>query len=353
MNRPAFFRRFKRITVLFVALLPLVAGCGLRQPASNRYEGSFLDVFDTVTTVILYDTDRNAAQQKIDEIHNALLRYHRLYDIYHEYEGIHNLCTVNNNAGVAPVSVEPPILELLQFAKEAYDRTGGRMNVAMGSVLSLWHDCREAGIQDPEHAVLPDAAALLSAGAHTDIGQLQMDEAAGTVYLPDPDMRLDVGAVAKGYAAQRVMEQMAAQGVENLLLSVGGNVCGIGRRGDGKDWKVGVQSPDGAGYLCYVKIENASLVTSGTYQRYYTVDGKRYHHIIDPDTRMPSDRYVSVSVLCSDSGLADALSTALFNMSLSDGLALIDSLPDTEALWVTPDGTQTQSSGFSDFLLPQ
>lgn len=134
-----------------------------------------------------------------------------------------------------------------------------------------------------------------------------IDEAASTVYLADPEMRLDVGAVAKGYAVERACRAAEEKGIESLLVSVGGNVRAIGSMdGRGSPWKVGVQNPGmgegGPQFLCTVGLRDRSLVTSGSYQRYYTVDGKTYHHIIDPETLMPAAYYTAVSVLTPDSG---------------------------------------------------
>ena len=321
-------------------------------PALNRYEGSFIDVFDTVTKVIVYDTDETSAKAHIQQIHDELLTCHKLYDIYNAYDGIQNLYTINQNAGVGPVSVDARILDLIEYAEKAYTLTSGRMNIAMGSVLSIWHRYREEGIDDPEHASLPPMKDLKQAADHMDPSKIVIDRQAGTVYLADPQMQLDVGAIAKGYAAQLVTDDMRAKGVVSMLLSVGGNVCSIGKRADGKDWKVGIQSPeDPAANLCYVGVEDQCLVTSGTYQRYYTVAGTRYHHIIDPSTLMPSTRYSSVSVLSDDSALADALSTALFNMSLEEGMDLVASQKNVEAMWVEQNGTQHFSEGFEAYLL--
>lgn len=351
----------KRIFLLLIIGILLCAGCAGRTVAPQetqdaeprRFEASFLDVFDTVTQAVLYEPDKATAEARAERIHTLLQQYHRLFDIYHEYEGLNNLYTINANAGVAPVAVDRRLIELILYAKEMYALTDGRMNIAMGSVLSVWHDYREAGIDQPEHAKLPPMTALAEAACYTSIDDVIVDEAAGTVYLADPAMRLDVGAIGKGFACARVTERLRSDGAESLLLSVGGNVSGIGMRGDGLPWKVGVQSPDMTGYLCYVAVGDKSLVSSGDYQRYYTVDGKRYHHIIDPDTLMPADFFSSVSVLADDSGLADALSTALFTLPLADGRALVESIPGVEAAWLSVTGELEYSSGFSDCLLNQ
>ena len=144
---------------------------------------------------------------------------------------------------------------------------------------------------------------------------------------------------------------MEAQGVDSLLMSIGGNLRSIGRKGDGTPWRAGVQNPDLSAKqqnLAVIDLTDASLVTSGSYQRYYTVDGQQYHHIIDPETLYPAEHHWAVSVWTADSGLADALSTALFVMSLDEGKALVEGWPGVEALWVQKDGTLEYSSGWPD-----
>ncbi|MPN07874.1 FAD:protein FMN transferase [bioreactor metagenome] len=244
-------------------------------------------------------------------------------------------------------------MDLIEYAIGMDALTHGRMNVAMGDVLAIWQSYREAGVEQPEAAALPPMDQLEAANEHVGIDSVVVDRAAGTLYLRDPEARLDVGAIAKGYAAQKAVEAMEAAGVSSMLLSVGGNVCSIGTRADGSSWKVGIRDPYSDGNLCVVQVDGQSVVTSGTYERYYTVDGRRYHHIIDPATLMPSTRYDSVTVISEDSGLADALTTGLFCMPVDEGMALIESLPDTEALWVLSDGSQRMSGGFSNYLTAQ
>ena len=158
-------------------------------------------------------------------------------------------------------------------------------------------------------------------------------------------------SIGKGYAAEQVTKAMRESGVTSMLLSIGGNVCSIGTRADGTAWQVGIQDPYSDGTLCAVQVSGQSVVTSGTYERFYTVDGKRYHHIIDPETLLPSTYYDSVTVISENSALADALTTGLFCLPLAQGQALVASLDGVEAFWVLPDGTTAQSSGFSAYLV--
>lgn len=327
-----------------------VVSCGR---AGELYSVESFESFDTVTTVMGYADSRETFDGVAEEILQMLAEYHRLFDIYHTYEGMENLCTLNRGAAASPVRVDGRVMELLLYGKEMYALTEGQVNIAMGSVLSLWHDCRERAETDPEGAALPDGKALADAGGHTDIEDLLLDEEKGTVFFSDPLLKLDIGAIAKGYAVERVAQAMEAKGITGYVINAGGNVRVIGPKADGSPWTVGVDHPESKeSYLARLSLSEESLVTSGSYQRYYTVDGERYHHIIDPDTGMPAEGFSSVSVVCPDSALADALSTALFCMSLEEGRDLIESIPDAEAMWLCEDGTIVVSLGFEKYSLP-
>ena len=326
--------------------LCLLAGCaGERGP--TEYEATFLDLFDTVTTIKGYADSQEDFTAVVREARELLAEYHRLFDIYNDYEGLHNLKTVNDSAGLAPVEVEGPIIDLLLLCRELYEASGGGVNAAMGSVLTLWHQAREESIDDPARAHLPEAEALEAALAHISFDTVVIDEAASTVFLTDPDQRLDVGAVAKGYAAG----QAAAALPEGMILSLGGNVCATGPKPDGSPWSVGIQDPDGSAsdFLCTLSVERGAVVTSGDYQRYYTVDGIPYHHLIDPGTGWPARTFRAVTVLCADSGLADALSTALFVMDEEAGRDLLERYGG-EALWVRADGSMTWTGGLDSYF---
>ena len=342
-------RAFAAILLACLAVLQLLTGCAA--PAAQplqRYEASFLNLFDTVTTIVGYAESEEAFRAAVQPIHDELLIYHQLFDVYNDYEGVANLKTINDHAGEGPVEVDRRIIDLLLLCREMYDATGGRMNAAMGSVLLLWHEARNAGLEEPETAKLPEPELLTAAAKHRDFDDVIIDEAHGTVEIADPQLRLDVGAIAKGYA----VEQVARSAPEGMLISVGGNVRATGARPtDGSPWVIGVQNPDAeAGeYLHTLYIVDSSVVSSGDYQRYYTVDGVRYHHIIDPDTLYPAAYWRAVTVICADSGIADALSTALFTLPMEEGQALLDRF-GAVALWVDFHGEILYSEGFSDYI---
>ena len=341
----------KRIFAL-ILLCALLVGCApAKEAEQTQYTATFLTLFDTVTTIIGRAEDEAAFRVKTQAIHDDLLRYHELFDIYNDYDGVNNIKTINDNAGIAPVKVDKAIIDLLTDCKQYYELSGGRVNVMMGSVLSLWHDARNHGINDPANAKLPDREALEAAAEHTSMDSLVIDEVASTVYIEDALASLDVGAVAKGWATQR-----AADNAESgMLLSVGGNVCATGpKKADGTPWVIGIQNPDVPDENIHTLfVPFGSVVTSGDYQRAYTVDGKAYHHIIDPDTLMPAAYWQSVSIVCgdsfSDSGLADALSTALFLMDAESGEALVKEY-GADAYWIAADGTEYMTDGFEKML---
>ncbi|MDF2821110.1 MAG: putative secreted protein [Clostridiales bacterium] len=320
----------------------------------TKYEASFLVLFNTVTEVVGYTKTKDEFTKFAQLIYDNLEEYHQLYDKYHNYEGINNIKVINDNAGIKPVKVDKKVIDLLLYSKEMYNLSKGNVNIALGPVLEIWHDYRTMGVNNPQDAKLPPMSELEEAKKHTDINKIIIDESASTVFLEDEFMSLDVGAIAKGYATEQVSQIAINMGYPNFLLSVGGNVRASGSKGEKEEsWNVGIQNPDQEseeGNLFILSVKDLSLVSSGNYERYYTVNGKQYHHIISPDTLMPSEYFTAVSVVCKDSGLADTLSTAIYNMPFEEGKALIDSLEDTEALWVFANGEMKYSNNFESFI---
>ena len=354
--------RITRMTAALLAAvlsLSLLVGCKPKKELT-RYTTIFYDVFDTVTQVIAYCESEEEFNTQMQALHQDLIAYNQLYDIYNDYDGVVNVKTINENAGKAPVQVDDRILSMLELAQKMYDLTGGKINIAMGSVLGIWHDYREAAEQNASEAdnTLPTQEELEVVAQHCDINDLVIDEEAKTVYLSDPEMSLDVGSVGKGYAVEMVCRAAEARGLTSALVSVGGNLRAIGTKPDGSQWTGGVENPWNASDLYTassmlsgaINMSDMALVTSGDYQRYFVVDGKRYHHLIDPDTLFPSTYFNGVTVLCSDSGLADCLTTGLFCQPLEDGMKIVESLDGVEAMWCTPDQQIVTSSGWDAHL---
>ena len=362
-------KRFVSALLTGALCLGVLTACGSAQkPASSgvsadaqRYSTIFYDVFDTVTQVIAYCDSEEEFTAQMDALHADLVEYNQLYDIYNDYDGVTNIKTINDNAGTAPVTVDDKILGMLELAQTMYDTTGGKLNIALGSVLNIWHNYREAALADDNDSnnQLPTQEELDAAAQHCDIANLIIDEDAKTVYLADPAMSLDVGSVGKGYAVEQAAQAAEARGLTSALVSVGGNLRAIGTKPDGSQWTGGVENPWNASEVYTntnsifgspINMSDLALVTSGDYQRYFVVDGQRYHHLIDPDTLFPSTYFNGVTVLCSDSGLADCLTTGLFCQPLEDGMKIVESLDGVEAMWCTPDQQVITSSGWDSHL---
>lgn len=336
------FRILATLLVILTAVASSLSVLSSCSPAVTVRSKTEWGLFDSYLTLMDYSggSEEDFAR-RLASVKSLAAEYDRLYDVYEEHDGTVNLATVNREAEKAPVRVDEKIIDLLIFSREIYTLTGGETDVTMGPVLKIWHDHRTEGVMDPGSASLPDMAELSAAAELVGMDGLVIDEGACTVYFARPGMRLDVGAVAKGYATERLAEWLEEDGAEGYVIDFGGNLRAVGRKPGGEGWQSGVRNPDVTDYehpyVHYFELADGSAVTSGDYERYYTVGGVRYHHIIDGDTLMPAAHFASVTVLCRDSGLADGLSTALFNMTLEEGQALIDSLDGVECVWVCHD----------------
>ncbi len=344
-------KRLFAILIILSAILFSLSSC-IKSQTKQKFTAYYFDWFDTATSIVGYENTKEDFEAVVCKIEALFDKYHKLYNIYLKYDGINNLATVNSCGAVNEIEVDSEILDLIDFSVSLYEKTDGKFNIAMGSVLSVWHRYRTEGLEKPESAALPKYEELKNASKHTDINNIITDRDNNTVFLKDPSLFLDVGAVAKGYACEKVAKYLEEQGHTGYLINAGGNIRTVGEKPDGK-WNIGIENPDRSDeanpYIANLSFSGKALVTSGNYQRYYTVNGKNYHHIIDPDTLMPSEKYSSVSVLCNDAGVGDVLSTALFNMDLEKGQALINSLSDTEALWVLPNGDVKMTDGFRNY----
>ena len=347
----------KRIGIwllLTAMVIPLLAGCSAPETPAAQTENkgkSYFTYFDTVSYVYSYAGD-SAEQfdERSAEVSDILGEYHRLFDIYHEYSGVNNLCTLNLNAGGELIEVDEKLIDFLLYARELYQATDGEMNVMMGAVLRIWHDLRDAASDDPGAARLPTEEELSTAAEHTDFSLLEIDEDARTVRIADPAASIDVGALGKGYATEMAARALEAEGVSSYVLNVGGNIRIIGTKPDGTGWVTGVKDPRNTSeFAIKLRLADTSCVTSGVYERYYTVDGVRYHHIIDKDTLFPAEYFSSLTVITKNSALADALSTALFCMPYDDGAALAEKL-GVDVLWIFPDGEMKYTPGIEKLI---
>ncbi len=344
------------VSLLLAAVLAFGTGCsklpGGGSPADTgytRYSTQFYDTFDTIIQVIGYAKTQEEFEGYAGTIHQRFQELSQLYDRFYEYSGVNNIRTINLNAGVAPVEVEPELLEMLSFAKEWCQKTQGRVNIAMGPVLEIWHQYRDQysgqALAADAAGALPSMEALDDANHFSSLDKVIIDREKGTVFLEDEKMALDVGAVAKGYAAQLVADEIYEAGFRSFTISAGGNVITKDPPLDGvrNSWGIGIQDPfadlnkPDSQSLDVALVSNRCVVTSGDYRQFYTVGDQLIHHIIDPATLWPANRYRALTVVCEDSGLGDFLSTCLFVMDYDEGRALAEEL-GVGVLWVFPDG---------------
>ena len=331
----------KKFLCVYVLLIGLLAACAssdylsLNSNETNNYQRfneMFLDVFDTITVITGYaQSQEEFTYFSRDVIRTELHRLHQLFDIFHEYEGINNIRTINNNAGIAPVKVDSIIIELLQLSVEAYHISDGLVNIAIGPVTSIWREAISEG-------VVPSMEDLLATERFIDINGLIIDEEMGTVFLQHEGMSLDVGSVAKGFAIELTAQAAIAAGFESFSLSVGGDVrVAEGPRSGGRDtWGIGVENPEGGGMLDAVFTTNTAVFSSGDYLRYFIADGQRFHHIIDPRTLMPANTHRMVTVVYLDGGMADILSLVAFILDTYEAKEFLAGF-EAEAMWMLQD----------------
>ncbi len=354
--------------LLALSMLSLTVGC---QKKYELMSHNFMGPFDTVTTYMSYANNEDDFNEQCDYIDEQLNYYDHLFDKYSTYDGMNNLKTINDNAGKKAVEVDQTLIDLLNVSIERYQTISSKVNIAFGSVISIWHDYREEAEANGGVGTIPSDVALEKANQHTNIQSIQIDEQKKTVYIDDALVSIDVGATAKGYAIELIKDGLIEKGVDNFLLSGGGNVASHGERkivkeGDfyldecANKFCVGIESPQDGNYSAsaddpdseneaVLVVQGESIVTSGDYQRFYQdINGVKYHHLIDPDTLYPAVHFRSVSIITEDSGLADFLSSAVFLMEYEEGLELIRSLDGVEAIWLLEDGKIKMSDGLKD-----
>jgi len=256
------------------------------------------------------------------------------------------LGAVSDNAGKSPVKVSPDTFLVIEKAVHYAALTGGRFDPTIAPLVSLWH----IGFPD---ARVPGSAEITSALERVSYRNVLLDPAKSTVYLTEKGMGLDLGAIAKGFAADEAISIFKKHRLTSALISLGGNVSSLGAKADGKPWRVGIQDPlDTKGaYMATLETTGDTLVTSGAYERFLEVDGKRYHHILDPDTGYPAESdLLSATIVAGASIDADALSTSAFILGRDKALRLVEDLPGTEAILIDKDRVVWVTSGLKKRL---
>lgn len=330
----------KKIIILkFSAILlvfSLLVGC--TDSKQNRYSQMFFGL-DTVITLIAYADDESQFNEYADFVNAELERYHQLFDRFNDYDGIKNVHYLNNNAYAAPVVVDQALIDVLLIYKH---QSSPYVKMSLAPVSDLWRNS-EGNLE------LPDEYVLNSIGSCVDDDAIVINEETNEVSFLQECTIIDLGAVAKGYIMEEIARGLEEMGLEHAILNGGGNVRTIGPSNQNQAWRIGVVDPDFPNDPSKTKLtllidHSTSVVTSGDYQRYFEVDGVRYHHILDPNTLQPGRNFRSVTVIFNDSGLADYYSTLLFLLPLKEGKDLVENIDGLEAIWILEDGTVIKSA---------
>ena len=324
----------KGIYLLTILVIVCMTGC------SRNYEpvtetGFYLD---TVVQITLYDMGgRNSCSENIRECFAMIERYENLFSSTIEDSDIWKI----NHSGGVPVTVSDDTVSLLQTALYYSELTDGRIDVTVLPLSSLW----DFGSDGNAHR--PDDDSIQEALTHIDYRTVQID--GNTVTLSDSEAAIDPGFIAKGYIADRLKEFLIEQNVKSACINLGGNLITIGNKPDGHPYRIGIQKPfaNEGEIITAVDVIVSSVVSSGIYERYFYEDGILYHHLLDTSTGYPADNNIAgVTIISPSSVDADALSTTCFFLGLDDGMKLIESLDDTEVLFITTDGALHYSDGF-------
>ncbi len=308
----------KRI-LLCALVCCLLLGC--RAEAAHSAAGI---ACDTVVTVTAY-----APQHVVDGTMRVCAEYEAMLSKTVEGSDVWNL----NHAGGEPVEVHPETAALLKLAVEIGESSGGAFDVTIAPVSALW----DFTADEP---TVPDPGDLADAASRVDYRNIVID---GNRVTLQNGAQIDLGGIAKGYIADRVAGYLKEQGVTSACINMGGNVVTIGTKPDGSLWTIGIRDPNGTPEQSreVLRLGSAAVVTSGNYERFFLLDGVRYHHILDPKTGMPvSNGLASVTIVGARSDLCDALSTACFVLGEEGSRALLERY-DVRAIFIRQDGTET------------
>ena len=358
---------------LFILLILSLSAC---KSEPIRFSNVLIDVGfnDAPVTFVAYTENEAKFNQFQEILRDEILVLGQLFDKYNNYEGLNNLKTINDNAGIQPVEVDQALIDLIQFAKEYYTITQNTFDISMGSVLEVWHNYRDEGkllnSSDPaQYGRVPTLEELQIAKECVSWDFIEVNDENNTVYINNPCASLDVGGIAKGFAADIVVEKLIEAGLQTAIINIGdSSIITIGTKPNGDEWGVGIAQPKKNVLIADSSVDtlyfegSIHISTSGDNQNYYIAEGDIiYHHLIDPSTLYPVVTSLhSVTIATSlSAAAAEALSKAMFILPYDEALSLLNKLkaenPNDviDAVWVyeldkAPSNTESKgSAGFS------
>lgn len=329
----------KFITLLLTLILliyPILSGCDAQSGSPVSKSGFY---FNTVITVTIYE---EIDEEILDECFALASEYENLFSATIPESDISRI----NSANGAPVTVCDETITLLEEGIAYGELSQGLFDVTIGTLSNLWDISTKALIEDTDASMIPSESDIQSAVETVDYRNIKIE--GNKVTLLDPNASIDLGGIAKGYIADQMKTFLNEKGITSGFINLGGNFLALGPKENGDAYTVGIQKPfdeDGSA-IAVIEITDETVVSSGIYERYFSVDDTLYHHILDTSTGYPyQNNLLEVTIITTKSVDGDALSTTCFSLGLEDGMALIESLPDTEAIFITDDYELHTSSG--------
>ena len=331
-NRNGKRRRTRQFLAVLLLLLTALSGCGRTNLEAQEAENSFF----AMNTYMTFTAYGEGAEDALVDARARVEEVEALWSVTDEGSEIYRA----NHSGGEPVNVSEETAELVSFALEMAEKTDGALEPTIYPVLRAWGfttDTKQVPSQEEINALLGDVG-------HE---KITLD---GTLLTVPEGMELDLGAVGKGYAGDLAAEAVRVRGIECAILSLGGNIQAVGSRPDGTDWRVGLRSPWEDGTLGVLRVSDQAVVTSGGYENYFEdKDGNVYWHILDPETGYPAKSgLLSVTIICPQGRMGDALSTALFVMGPQKAEEYWRENGDFEMILVTEEGEILITEGVAD-----
>lgn len=327
------------LTTIFV-FSQLISGCSKKDEPLTK-SGFY---FNTVISVTVYE---NASEKDLDECFQLAEQYENYFSNTLPDSDVSKI----NDAAGTPVTVHDETIELLETGISYGKLSNGRFDITIGKLSDLWDISTKALFEETDASMIPSDTDIAAALATVDYRNIRID--GNEVTLLDANAHIDLGGIAKGYIADRMKDFLNERGITNGFINLGGNVLALGGKPDGGTYTIGIQKPfaEDNSAIASVEVTDQTVVSSGIYERNFTVDGILYHHILDVTTGYPYDNGLAgVTIITKNSVDGDALSTVCFSLGLKNGMALIEELEDTEAIFITTDNEIYTSSGMGSTI---
>ena len=323
---------------LILILVTTLIGCN-KDTTSNSKVLSRTELFmGTVVTITLYDCNDSAI---LDKAFDRVAEIESLVSINNSGT---ELDKVNDSAGISPIEVTPTTFEIVKKGLEYSKLSNGDFDITIGPLVKLWN----IGL---DNAKIPTQEEIDSVLPSIDYNLLELNEENHTIFLKNKNMMIDLGSIAKGYAADEISRILTENDVNSAIIDLGGNIYAHGIKPSGKDWNIGIQNPfnNRGDIVGVLKTKNKTVVTSGIYERYIEKDGVKYHHLLNPHTGYPFENNIAgVSIITDKSTDADALSTIVFAKGLEEGLKFVETSPNVDAIFITTDNKVYITNGIRD-----